>query len=65
RIHLHHYIPLPGTPLAKYGLRPIPEVVRSKFMRLLGKGVVFGNWLRQEVLAYKIQELRMGGVILN
>ncbi|MEM4906773.1 MAG: TIGR04013 family B12-binding domain/radical SAM domain-containing protein, partial [Sulfolobales archaeon] len=65
RIHLHHYIPLPGTPLAKYGLRPIPEVVRSKLMRLLGKGVVFGNWLRQEVLAYKIQELRMGGVILN
>lgn len=65
RIHLHHYIPLPGTPLAKYELKPIPEVVRSRLMRLLGRGVIFGNWLKQEVLAYKIQELRMCRVILN
>ncbi len=65
RIHLHHYIPLPGTPLARYGVRPLPDVVRIRLLKYLGRGVIFGNWLRQEKLAFKIQELRRNKVILN
>ncbi len=65
RIHLHYYIPLPGTPLAKYELKPIPEIIRRKLLKYLGRGVIFGNWLRQEVVAFKIQKLRKEGVILN
>lgn len=65
RIHLHTYIPLPGTPLAKYSVKPLPIIVKNRLLKYLGKGVIFGNWLMQERIALKIQELRDKGVILN
>lgn len=65
RIRLHTYIPLPGTPLAKHRVKPLPDTVKSRLLKYLGRGVIFGNWLMQEKLALKIQELRDKGIILN
>ncbi len=65
RVRLHTYLPLPGTPLAKYGIKPVPDTIKKEFMKLLGRGVVFGDWLKQEGLARRIVELMRGGVILS
>jgi DNA-binding PadR family transcriptional regulator len=64
-VRLHTYLPLPGTPLAKYGIKPIPNTVKKELMKLLGRGVIFGDWLKQEELARKIVELMKEGIILS
>jgi len=65
RVRLHTYLPLPGTPLAKYGIKSIPNTVKKELMKLLGRGVIFGDWLKQEELARKIVELMKEGIILS
>ncbi len=64
RVHGHVFLPLPSTP---YSFAP-PGKVKQKILKhihkLLGRGMVFGQWKKQEELASKIAELRDKGIII-
>ena len=63
RVHAHTFLPLPGTPLALAKPGTIHPKVRKILYKYLGRGVVYGEWVRQERLAQIICELRAKGVI--
>ncbi|WP_440059683.1 TIGR04013 family B12-binding domain/radical SAM domain-containing protein [Thermogladius sp. 4427co] len=63
RIHLHYYLPLPGTPLFPQKPTPIPDRVRNEIMRLIGRGAAYGDFLEQEKLSKRIVDLVERGVI--
>lgn len=64
RVHLHHYIPLPGTPLGLRSPAPIPRRIRKELARIVGIGRGYGEWLKQERLARSILELHSKNVIM-
>lgn len=64
RVRAHIYIPLPGTPLFRLGIKPIPEVVRKTLLKYVGRGKVFGEWFKQEELAKEIMRLKELGIII-
>ncbi|NPA99540.1 MAG: TIGR04013 family B12-binding domain/radical SAM domain-containing protein [Crenarchaeota archaeon] len=64
RIHLHTFMPLPGTPYAYMEPKPIPKWFRREIMKIIGMGSGYGQWLKQEEIAKKIIELRRKGIIL-
>jgi B12-binding domain/radical SAM domain protein len=63
RIHLHYYLPLPGTPLFPRRPTPIPPRVRAEIVRLIGSGSAYGSFAEQERLSARIVELVEKGVI--
>ena len=63
RIHLHHYIPLPGTPFGMKKPTPIPLEVKKEIWRIIGAGKGYGDWLKQEEISWKIVDLHEKGVI--
>ncbi len=54
RLRLHSFIPLPGSPLAKAKPKPIHPLYRKAIMKLLGKGILEGDWEYQETLAFDV-----------
>lgn len=64
RIHLHTFMPLPGTPFAYTTPTRVPEWFKREVVKLIGSGSAYGEWVRQEYIAWKIVELRRKGVIL-
>ncbi|MEB3816467.1 MAG: TIGR04013 family B12-binding domain/radical SAM domain-containing protein [Desulfurococcales archaeon] len=65
RIHAHYYLPLPGTPLA--GLKPVrpSQKLLRRLFRLLGRGLLYGDWLKQYKLSWEIVRLYDAGVIVG
>lgn len=47
RAHLHHFMPLPGTPWASRAPTPLPTGVRRRVERLVSAGRIFGQWKTQ------------------
>lgn len=64
RIHLHVFLPLPGTPFAYKPPGKVPKWVRKEIMKIIGWGAGYGQWLKQEKLAEKIDLLRRRGIIM-
>ncbi len=64
RIHLHTFMPLPGTPYAYKSPKQVPQWFRREVMRIIGKGGGYGQWLKQEEISRKIVKLRQEGIIL-
>jgi B12-binding domain/radical SAM domain protein len=54
RLRLHSFLPLPGTPLARSRPRPLHPRYREAVRRLLGRGVLEGDWREQEQLAAQL-----------
>lgn len=50
RLHVHAFMPLPGSPWAALAPTPIPHAVRRRMERLIAKGRLFGQWAQQEKL---------------
>ena len=65
RIHAHYYLPLPGSPFDVREPKPLPNVVRKRLLKLLGKGKLYGDWIKQEKLSREIVSLWRRGVILG
>lgn len=63
RIHLHYYIPLPGTPFGMKKPTRIPEWIKKEIWRIIGMGRGYGDWIKQEELSWRIIELHERGVI--
>ncbi len=64
RAHLHYFMPLPGTPLAFSKPTPLPPKIRKEVAKLVGEGKGWGQWLKQEKVAWEIVRLRERGIIL-
>ncbi len=64
RIHLHVFLPLPGTPYAYAEPGRVPGWVKKKLSKIIGMGKAYGQWIHQEKLAMKIVLLRRKGIIL-
>lgn len=63
RVHLHHYLPLPGSP---FGMKPpsrVPREIIKELSRLVGAGKGYGSWLKQEEIAWKIIDLHKNNII--
>lgn len=54
RIHAHSFIPLPQTPFANEPVKKIKETYKKEIKTLISKGFAFGDWKKQEKLAFKI-----------
>ena len=65
RIHAHTFMPLPGTPFAEAPPGRINPWLRRRLFKLLGKGLVYGDWLQQEREAEMIHRYRVMGVIFT
>lgn len=65
RIHLHVFMPLPGTPFAFAKPCRIPRWFKKEVYRLIGRGTAYGQWIKQEEIAQKIYMLRKRGIILT
>ncbi|MEM1618254.1 MAG: TIGR04013 family B12-binding domain/radical SAM domain-containing protein [Desulfurococcaceae archaeon] len=63
RVHLHYYLPLPGTPFGLKPPQPIPQSVKRELLKLIGTGKAYGDWLKQEAMSWRIIELHRKGVI--
>ena len=63
RIHTHTFLPLPGSPLESGPPGKIPLKIKKFVMKICGKGMAYGDWLKQEKLAETIDELRKKHVI--
>lgn len=65
RIHLHTFIPLPGTPLFSHRSRPLRDDVKKYFMKLIGMGRAYGYWTKQEELAQRIEKYKNMGLVCD
>ncbi len=63
RLHLHTFLPLPGTPWEAMPPGRVPEWARKAFHKLIGMGKAYGDWERQEIDARIIEELRRKRII--
>ena len=54
RVHAHSFIPLPQTPFARKPVKRIKEIYKKEIKSLISKGLAFGDWKKQEILAIKI-----------
>jgi B12-binding domain/radical SAM domain protein len=54
RVHAHTFMPLPGTPFAKFPPGKLEGMYKKIINRLLPKGVIFGNFREQEKVAWEI-----------
>ncbi len=63
RIHAHTFMPLPGTPFANAPPGKIPIQVKKKLYRLIGDGILYGQWIMQESLAEMIDWFRKNNYI--
>ena len=65
RIHGHTFMPLPGTPFADAPPGKLDPWLKKRLFKLLGKGLVYGDWLKQEKEAEIIHLYRAMGVIFT
>lgn len=63
RVHLHYYLPLPGSPFSMKAPSIVPHEVKRELARIIGAGKGYGDWLKQEELSWKIIELHRNNVI--
>jgi B12-binding domain/radical SAM domain protein len=55
RIHAHTFMPLPQTPFAKAPAGKVDKYI-SIIKKLASKGIIYGDWEKQEKIASKIAE---------
>jgi len=63
RLHLHTFIPLPGTPLDEAAPGRIPDEAKRELLRYISAGRAYGYWLEQEELARRIEDYRKRRII--
>ncbi|HDJ83608.1 MAG TPA: TIGR04013 family B12-binding domain/radical SAM domain-containing protein, partial [Desulfurococcaceae archaeon] len=65
RIHAHTFMPLPGTPFADAPPGRLEPWLRKRLYLLLGRGFLYGDWLKQEREAEMIDWYRRAGIIFT
>ncbi|NOX20876.1 MAG: TIGR04013 family B12-binding domain/radical SAM domain-containing protein [Nitrospirae bacterium] len=57
RVHAHTFMPLPQTPYKNAVVKELDERYQRLINRLLPKGVLFGNWKQQALIAKRLSHL--------
>ncbi|MCE4617606.1 MAG: TIGR04013 family B12-binding domain/radical SAM domain-containing protein [Desulfurococcales archaeon] len=65
RIHAHYFLPLPGTPMENMEPREPPRWFIRGLNKLLGQGKLYGDWLKQRTLSWRIVDMVRKGIILG
>lgn len=65
RIHAHFYLPLPGTPIHSLEPSEPSEQLLRRLFKLMGRGKLYGEWLRQRELSRTLVSLYKKGVIVG
>jgi B12-binding domain/radical SAM domain protein len=65
RIHAHFYLPLPGTPIAHLEPSEPPAGLVRRLFRLMGRGKLYGEWLRQREISMTLTRMYKKGVIVG
>lgn len=65
RIHMHTFIPLPGSPFGSMNIGSIPVWFRKEIARLTGAGGVYGEWIKQEEVARRVVKYRLERLIMK
>ncbi|TFG24189.1 MAG: TIGR04013 family B12-binding domain/radical SAM domain-containing protein [Promethearchaeota archaeon] len=60
KIHAHTFMPLPNTPYSLMPVKKITNKFRKQVKMLNSKGLLYGNWRKQENLAIKISKYLKG-----
>ena len=55
-IHAHTFMPLPNTPYSHMPVKKLSNEFKKQVKMLISKGLLFGNWRKQENLAMKISK---------
>lgn len=55
-IHAHTFMPLPNTPYSHIPVKKLSNEFKKQVKMLISKGLLFGNWRKQENLAIKISK---------
>ena len=63
-IHIHYYMPLPSTPLAKYKPSIVPKSIERKLSRIAREGKLYGQWTKQKNISWKIVDFIRKGIII-
>jgi len=56
RIHIHSFMPLPGTPYRNQAGMPLPEPIRQALGNLIARGEAYGQWHTQQKIADELQK---------
>jgi len=65
RLHLHTFMPLPGTPLEDSEPPRLSPEVRRRLAKLVGLGRAYGEWIEQEKAARTLHELKARGLVYS
>ncbi len=65
KIHAHTFMPLPQTPFSKMPAGRINKELVRALNKLIPKGLVFGDWVKQEKIAKKIEEYFRNSFLLK
>ncbi len=63
RLHLHTFIPLPGTPMEGLKARKLPRNIEQEYYKFIGQGKAYGYWMKQAELSERISALYAQKVI--
>ncbi len=56
KIHMHFFMPLPGTPWESLEIKVPPKEILKEFERLIGKGKLYGDWQKQIEISLKTRQ---------
>ena len=65
RLHLHTFMPLPGTPLEDSEPPRLSPKVRRRLAKLVGLGRAYGDWMKQEEATRTLHELKARGLVYS
>jgi B12-binding domain/radical SAM domain protein len=65
RLHIHTFIPLPGTPYSDLNTRFLYGEARKVVIKNIGLGKAYGEWFKQEKIARFVIELRNNKMIYS
>ncbi|RMG73287.1 MAG: radical SAM protein, partial [Nitrospirae bacterium] len=60
RVHAHSFMPLPQTPFSSCRPEGLTARYRGLINRLLPRGVIFGDWQKQAVIAQRLYQRLQG-----
>lgn len=62
KIHAHTFLPLPQTPFIYEPPGKVDKTVEKEIRLLISKGMIYGDWKKQEKMAHKITEYFKHGI---
>jgi hypothetical protein len=63
KIHAHTFMPLPNTPYSTMPVKSFSNEFRKQIELLNARGILYGDWRKQEEIAFKISKYLKDGIL--